>query len=135
MTQNGTALKVEFDSQEERLNNRSLDLLERVIRTEEGQYRLAEQIKLQSRQIERYFEQNDKQFELLRADIDKRFAHNEQQHSLIREQMEKGFTQVDKRFERVNRSLRWGFGIIIGAFAGLYGIIVAGFFNIFFNLP
>ncbi len=65
-------------------SEREIDLLERMVRVEEGLKNISEQMEKGFIYMEKRFEQMEKRFE----QIDKRF-----------EQVDKRFEQVDKRFE------------------------------------
>ncbi len=94
---------------------REIDLLERMVRVEEGLKNIAEQMKKGFESMEKRFEQIDKRFE----QVDKRF-----------EQVDKRFEQVDKRFEDMQHymdrrfsQLQWMIGIGFTAITVLMGLI------------
>lgn len=79
---------------EQRNKERELDLIERIVRLEEGQKDLAQQMNLRFQQVDKRFEDlmhyQDKHFE----QVDKRF-----------EQIDRRFEQVDKRFEQSDKRI------------------------------
>lgn len=79
---------------EQRNKERELDLIERIVRLEEGQKDLKVQMDLRFQQVDKRFEDllhsQDKRFE----QVDKRF-----------EQVDKRFDQIDKRFEQADKRI------------------------------
>ena len=74
---------------------KQLELIERIIRVEEGQKATIDLIKEMQRSMERGLNQVDKRFE----QADKRFEQVDKRF----EQVDKRFEQVDKRFEQVDK--------------------------------
>ncbi len=86
---------------------KELELLERVVRVEEGLKNVAELMRRGFEQMEKRFEQVDKRFE----QVDKRFED-------MQYNMDKRFEQVDKRFSQI----QWVMGIGFTLLAALMGI-------------
>ncbi len=101
---------------------REIDLLERMVRVEEGLKNIAEQMQKGFEYMEKRFEQVEKRFE----QIDKRFEQVDKRF----EQIDKRFEQVDKRFEDMQHymdrrfsQLQWMIGIGFTAITVLMGLI------------
>ena len=95
-------------------SNKELELMERMVRVEEGLKNQAELMRQGFELMEKRFEQMEKRFE----QVDKRF-----------EQVDKRFEQVDVRFEDMQKSmdkrfsqLQWTMGIGFTLLAALLGI-------------
>ncbi len=98
--------------------DREIDLLERMVRVEEGLKNIAEQMQKGFEYMDKRFEQMDKRFE----QVDKRFE--DMQYSI-----NKKFELVDKRFEDMQHymdrrfaQLQWTIGIgftVITVFMGI----------------
>ncbi len=87
--------------------DREIELLERMVRVEEGLKTQAELMRQGFEQMEKRFEQVDKRFE----QVDKRFE-------LFQHNLDKRFEQVDKRFSQ----LQWTMGIGFSLLAALLGV-------------
>ena len=99
-------------------------LLERIVRGEEGLLHQRELIQTMQQQMEKRFEQVDKRFE----QVDKRFEMMQQMMEKRFEQVDKRFEQMDKRFEqmqqqmdkrfeqlsgRMDRMMLWSFSLML----------------------
>ncbi|MFP4563221.1 MAG: hypothetical protein ACLFRY_07900 [Spirochaetia bacterium] len=93
---------------------KELELLERVVRVEEGLKNIAELMRQGFEQMEKRFEQVDKRFE----QMEKRFEQVDKRFEDIQYNMDKRFEQVDKRFSQI----QWVMGIGFTLLAALMGI-------------
>jgi DNA anti-recombination protein RmuC len=110
---------------------RELDLIERVIRVEEGLKKLHEQMDLR---FDTQLQYLDKRFEAHQQDVNTRFEVQQQYlDKRFEEQlyyMDQRFQQVDKRFEANQqnmdkrfKSLQWFMGIGFTLLAALIGLL------------
>ena len=83
---------------------KQLELIERIIRVEEGQKATIDLIKEMQRSMERGLNQVDKRFE----QVDKRFEQVDKRL----EQVDKRFEQVDKRFQDLREDMNKRFAFI-----------------------
>lgn len=91
--------------------NREIELLERMVRVEEGLKNIAEQMQKGFEYMDKRFEQVDKRFEDMQIGINKRF-----------EQMDKRFEDMQHYMDRRFSQLQWTIGIgfsVITVFMGV----------------
>ena len=100
---------------------KQLELIERIVRVEEGQKATIDLIKEMQRSMERGLNQVDKRFE----QVDKRF-----------EQVDKRFEQADKRFQDLREDMnkrfvfiQWFMGIGFALANSLLGWLLLTFLN------
>ncbi|MDC7234690.1 MAG: hypothetical protein PQJ58_15770 [Spirochaetales bacterium] len=104
-----------------RNNDINPQLLERMVRVEEG-------IKHQNENLERMIQQTDRRFTDLTESMDNRFTEMNMsmnhRFAEVNETMDRRFSEVDRRFNRLYTFLS---GIFLTILAGMITLIIQGF--------
>ncbi|MFO7879879.1 MAG: hypothetical protein R6V52_07575 [Bacteroidales bacterium] len=88
---------------EEELRNQR-DLISTVLHQMDKRFeQVDKQLSIMREDMDKRFEQVDKKLSIMREDMDRRFEQVDKQLSIMREDMNRRFDQVEKRFEQVDK--------------------------------